>query len=111
MPPGTRYATLGTPMGIILISFLMDDRIDALLLRPVTNLGAGELIPFFGTNVDTDIQKEDNKTQQFQLLVSERESQKLGCCVEPDGDGRGPLTKYERCENSPRGHETAEILP
>lgn len=74
MPPGTRYATLGTPMGIILISFLMDDRIDALLLRPVTNLGAGELIPFFGTNVDTDIQKEDNKTQQFQLLVSERES-------------------------------------
>jgi len=53
MPPGTRYATLGTPMGIILISFLIDDRLDPLFLRPVTPFGAGDTMPFFGTNVDT----------------------------------------------------------
>ena len=58
MPPGTRYATFGTPMGIILISFLMEDRRDPLLVIPMP-LGAGDTMPFFGTNVDTAIAGED----------------------------------------------------
>ncbi len=45
-------------MGIILISFRMDDRMDPLLLSACTPLGADSTIPFFGTNVDTARKKE-----------------------------------------------------
>ena len=54
IPPGTRYATLGTPIGIILISFLIDARLDdPSLFRPDTAFGVGAGMPFFGTKVDT----------------------------------------------------------
>jgi len=45
---------LGTPIGIIVISFL-DARIDLLLFIPETFFGLGDTIPFFGTNEDTDM--------------------------------------------------------
>lgn len=61
MPPGTRYATLGTPMGIILISFLVEDRLDPLLVIPMP-LGAEETMPFLGTNVDTAKREDKAKT-------------------------------------------------
>ena len=56
MDPGTRYATLGTPIGIIVISFFMDDLLEPpLLTSPVMALGMGATRPFFGTNVETEI--------------------------------------------------------
>lgn len=53
IPPGTRYATLGTPMGIILISFLVEVFARGPLFVMMGLFGRDDTMPFLGTNVDT----------------------------------------------------------
>jgi len=55
-PPGTRYATLGTPMGIIVISsrvLLLLPLVELRLLKTPLGPDENDVMPFFGTNVDT----------------------------------------------------------
>ncbi len=60
-PPefGTRYATLGTPIGIILMSFRLDCLLDAplLVIELATAFGIGATTPFLGTKVETVVPK------------------------------------------------------